>query len=477
MKFLITTLTILYLIFNISIYAQLNDSDKKVENPTLSGTIVDINDNPIEDVSIAIMPMKLIDGHFQPLGDGFQVPHFHIGRIPLENLPNKNNNDEVKVNYPVIIKSDQDGKFTTNSVPKGFVQLSITPYKQNTHITDKKIQTIQIGKITFYENDDSFGPDEKFTFKLDTNEVFENIKIKVKKLLKIKAQVVSKDKNPIKNTRIRLNMILKSKNGSGSYGTSVITDDSGYFTYFRSDTGIYTVSVEYQNFKGGLTPFQLDYETPAPENLVIKLDGNPIDNDLEKLLKSQQGNGIEHQAPPNIDPSALQELIQQQRKERNIKQKKEKRQKEVWIINPGNGHAYKKIQCDNWHDAQQTAIDEFAHLVSINDVNEQLWIQTIFGRHPYWIGLTDLEEEGVWKWDSGEPVNYTNWNHREIFGSSHTDEQKDYVAMTFHYGGWQSVASEDEGGHSPLWNMTRHAIIEKDGLISKKLNPDGSDEE
>ena len=236
---------------------------------------------------------------------------------------NPNNKDGIKQSkYPVIVKTDQEGKFTTKSLPKGFLQLIITPDNPNTHKADKQIVSIQIGKITLYENEDEFGPDEKLTFKLESREVFENIKISVKQLLKIKAQVVSKDGQPIKNTRIRLSMILKGDQGSGSYGTSVTADDTGHFTYYRSDSGIYTVSVEYQNFKGGVTPFQLDYETPAPENIVIKLDGNPADNDLEKLIKPKPGNGIGQQAPPNIDPLEFQKLIQQQRLEQIAKQNK-----------------------------------------------------------------------------------------------------------------------------------------------------------
>ena len=135
--------------------------------------------------------------------------------------------------------------------------------------------------------------------------------------------------------------------------------------------------------------------------------------------------------------------------------------KSVWVVNPANGHAYKKIQSTDWHDAQQKAIAEGAHLVSINDEDEQHWLQIIFRSHSSWIGLTDIEKEGEWQWDSGEPVTYTNWTKQPIFPDRLPDTEKDYVVFTFKDGEWQSVGPE-----SPFWRMTREAIIEKDGLVS-----------
>ena len=60
------------------------------------------------------------------------------------------------------------------------------------------------------------------------------------------------------------------------------------------------------------------------------------------------------------------------------------------------------------------AIAEEAHLVSINDEAEQKWLVEVFGRDPFLIGLTPVENQTEWQWTSGEPVAYTNWALRGL---------------------------------------------------------------
>ncbi len=74
-----------------------------------------------------------------------------------------------------------------------------------------------------------------------------------------------------------------------------------------------------------------------------------------------------------------------------------------------------------WEDAQAYAESLGGNLVTINDAAEELWIQSTFGENEmFWIGLSDAETEGVWKWSSGEIDDwyvdqtnagiYTNWS-------------------------------------------------------------------
>ena len=58
---------------------------------------------------------------------------------------------------------------------------------------------------------------------------------------------------------------------------------------------------------------------------------------------------------------------------------------DVWVVNPENGHAYKRVHCETRNDAIAQATKEKAHLVSINDEAEQTWLAAVFGQKFYWI--------------------------------------------------------------------------------------------
>ncbi len=108
------------------------------------------------------------------------------------------------------------------------------------------------------------------------------------------------------------------------------------------------------------------------------------------------------------------------------------------------------------------AAEEGAYLVSINDKVEDVWlqeIQKIFELDSFWIGLSDVAEEGQWVWHSGEPVTYTNW--REHLKGMGNTEIKDY-AISYFGGGWRAVGDEHtpfrggailERAHTPVKQM------------------------
>ncbi len=397
----------------------------------VSGKVVDMEGTPVADFIFAVKPVQRHNGILRP--DHENPAHLFGG------------------------KSDAAGDFTLTDITPGPVQFAAMsesaltlvetfdpedPPTEMPHLhrggmeSDKKIFSVQIGKVTAFnigERSFATGP----TITLESGRTLENILITVKDKLRIPGQIVYADGTPLVNAQGRLRTEQREEltvNSRASSNTNFFTDAEGYFTEYPDRPGFYMVSIEYHGLTAGAGPFLIK-DGEHPELVVFTLDGTSEDVNPKADVPPEPGGSTHYRPAPSEG---------------------------VWVINPINGHAYKRVPCESWEDAQRTAVAEGSHLVSINDEAEQHWIEAIFGRQPFWLGLTDTETEGEWEWDSGEPVTFTNWAVQPVFPDRLPDAEKDYVVFTFRNGMWQSVGPE-----SPFWGMARHAVIEKDGLISQ----------
>ena len=441
----------------------------------LSGYVVDTEGNAVAGFKFAIQPMRMHENSLEPV-DKF-LPHYpsfaeQPEDIDLSSMPRTASKGQ----------TDSAGVFTVTDIPPGLVQLSVLPdipldvlemfdpgkphelMRLGRCEPDKKILSIQIGKVTFFNMEDP-GFFEGLTFALNPGVTIENVKVTVKPRLRIRARIVYADGTPLANAQADVTMKQRHEfrpNHGGTYGTDCFTDADGYFIQYMDEPGYYTLSVEYNNLSAGTGPFLLKDDV-QPEEIVLMLEGKPIAVEPPPDSIEAPGNirFREIEAPGNIRFHEIEAPGNIRFREPVGQAQGTASTKSVWVINPENGHAYKKIQCKDWHDAHRQAIEEDAHLVAINDEAEQQWLEVVFTHKPFWIGLTDMEKEGEWRWDSGEPVTYTNWVTHEMHPDMLTDSEKDYVVVTFRHGEWQSVGPE-----SPFWRMARQAILEKDGLVS-----------
>ena len=244
--------------------------------------------------------------------------------------------------------------------------------------------------------------------------------------MRIRGRIVFNDGSPLADASIRISTRQEDLDGSGGGSSSggTQTDADGTFTEYVSGGGLYTVTVAYQHLSVTSEPFLLNADERR-EDLLLMFDSAPI---------APVSEDVETPTPPAFDRSG------------------------VWVVNPENGHAYKEVYVEGPEEAKALATAENAYLVSINDEMEQRWLEGLFDPAPFWIGLSDVETEGQWQWDSGEPVTYTNWSAHEIFPDDLDDAEKDYVVKIF-TGEWQAVGPE-----SPFWRITRRAILETDTL-------------
>jgi len=76
-----------------------------------------------------------------------------------------------------------------------------------------------------------------------------------------------------------------------------------------------------------------------------------------------------------------------------------------------------------WTEAQQKCQEDGFHLAEINNDNELEFVKELVGSHLAWLGGTDVDKEGDWRWvssglkvmaslwNTGEPNNYGNQEH------------------------------------------------------------------
>ena len=324
-----------------------------------------------------------------------------------------------------------------------------------------EIQSIQFGEVSFFPHQFSpFPPLGAVTFAIKPGTNIENVHLKVvmENPLKIRGKIVFENEEALSYTSLEIKIGQLNLDGTSKYPfslpVSIQTDEDGYFELDVFVPGIYAFSVNHRGLSAITRSFFL-HADQQHEVAVLTLDGNP--DEFEDL---QFENSTTEETHPQYLPKFP----------------------SMWIINPKNGHAYKWIKCNTREDAQIQAAREDAYLVTITSRAEQIWLETVFQMGPYWIGLTDVEKEGKWRWENGERLKYTNWTKVDAFSNDvpallrffgvkgelqkQREEKEDFAIMFYQgekNGKWLAVESEDS-----LFGRTQMAILEKDNIGNSK---------
>ncbi|XP_040892220.1 CD209 antigen-like protein C isoform X3 [Toxotes jaculatrix] len=81
-----------------------------------------------------------------------------------------------------------------------------------------------------------------------------------------------------------------------------------------------------------------------------------------------------------------------------------------------------------WQESRNYCLQEGADLMIINSKEEQDFAEQVKGR--MWIGLTDRETEGTWKWVDGTPLTISFWASGEP--NSFESKEEDCVELRYH---------------------------------------------
>ncbi len=396
-------ISLLVLFVTVSISVWLSTSAVAQESNTVSGRLIDTVGNPISDIDIYLRRDK------EP-------------SISADGSINITSTEDDSVQ----IKTDSKGRFAFSDVFYKKMELDVDCQSKIGY--EIKVLSIEFGEITLYP----FRAWHWSTvnFALEPGIRMENIVITadIRKRPKLTTRVVYADGSPVTNSQVYILRETKSlyRKGKTDGRGSITTDHDGYFDEYLSvdypPRFYVTFAVEHQGLFAKATPFIMIDDV----NIVLKLNGNP-GSEMKPIIGYSERE------------SALQALL---------------KPPPMWVGNQTNGHAYKITKAQTIKDAMKQAEVEKAYLLSINDRAEEVWLSHIYGNKRIWIGLSDAEEEGKWKWHSGEPVDYTNW--RPYQPDKGNTEDKDYVMTGYFDWEWEVYGEEFEKAilEKPLIHFT-----------------------
>uniref|UniRef100_A0A3B4YR41 C-type lectin domain-containing protein n=1 Tax=Seriola lalandi dorsalis TaxID=1841481 RepID=A0A3B4YR41_SERLL len=86
-----------------------------------------------------------------------------------------------------------------------------------------------------------------------------------------------------------------------------------------------------------------------------------------------------------------------------------------WLYFNGSLY-YNSSNEKTWQESRKDCIQKGADLTIINNREEQNFIRQF--KKYLWIGLTDIETEGKWKWVDGTPLTRSFWDSKEPNGKT-----------------------------------------------------------
>ncbi|MEQ2273283.1 hypothetical protein XENORESO_002079, partial [Xenotaenia resolanae] len=101
----------------------------------------------------------------------------------------------------------------------------------------------------------------------------------------------------------------------------------------------------------------------------------------------------------------------------------------------------------NFNEANKFCKNMSSHMLIINDNEEQQFVRNAISKKGYfWLGLTDKEEENVWKWVDGTIPVFTNWKPGQPDNWTHGHANGEDCAGLIQNANWNDFYCTDRIG-------------------------------
>lgn len=134
----------------------------------------------------------------------------------------------------------------------------------------------------------------------------------------------------------------------------------------------------------------------------------------------------------------------------------------------GNDHWYEVVASESitWTDARSAAqgMGSGWDLASIGSADEHAFVTSLLStaapqRSHYWLGATDLAQEGVWQWMDATPWNFTVWGAGE---PNNAGAAEHYLAYDLRGTTWVFNDAPDNVGQ--IFGFARGFIVERSAV-------------
>ncbi|XP_067372297.1 CD209 antigen-like protein C [Channa argus] len=103
---------------------------------------------------------------------------------------------------------------------------------------------------------------------------------------------------------------------------------------------------------------------------------------------------------------------------------------------------YLSAESGSWKKGGADCENQGAHLVVIDTAVEQNFLSG-FTNVSAWIGLSDIDEEGTWKWIDGSPLTLKSWvENQPDNGGKHETTEEDCAHIREHTAEWNDLPCE-----------------------------------